>query len=180
MSLSPYFYVEKWNDEKNCYEEISLYKKPGRYASAEDKSRGFEKIDFWPWNGTHEIFARLGTESKDPNYDPIAGVHYGVPPMVSETVKKEIDEFFDEDGYRKKESTVRWITLADLYVEKLTNPKVPDYDEEWGENINHKVYKDNPVKDVINRINTWISLGDDDWEVENNKSLIRIVYWVIW
>lgn len=181
MSLSPYFFVEKWNAEKNCYEEINLYKKLSKHqwAMEEDKARGFEEVDFWPWNGTHEIFAKLGTVSKDLSYDPIAGVHSGVPPMVSETVKKKIDEFFDESEPREKENTVRWVTLADLYIEKLTSPKVVDYEAEW-EDPDNKVYKDNPIQDVIDRINTWVSLGNDDWGVDDDKSLIRIVYWVVW
>ncbi len=180
MSLSPYFYVEKWNDEKNCYEEINLYKKAGKYASKEEKACGFEKVDFWPWNGTHEIFSMLGTDSKDNTFDAIAGVHHGEPPLVSETIKKEIDDFFNEDSYYKSGSAVRWITLADLYIENLKNPKVLDYDEDWGENLENKVYKDNPIGALINRINTWVNLGGNDWDVDDSRSLVRLVYWVVW
>lgn len=178
MSLSPYFFLEKWNNEKNCYEEIKLYKKPDKYAREKDKARGFEEIDFWPWNGTHEIFSLLGTNSRDTSLDPIAGIHSGEPPHVSNSVKEEIDEFFDENCYYEADNTIKWITLADLYIEKLKNPKVLDYDEEW-EDLDHKIYKDNPVNELISRIETWIELGDDDWSLGDNKSLIRIVYWVV-
>lgn len=182
MSLSPFFYLEKWNKEKNCYEKINLYKKPGRYASEESKARGYEEVDFWPWNGTHEIFSLLGTASRSDTYDAIAGVHYGEPPMVSTGVKEKIDKFFTEDSYEKADSTVRWVTLADLYIEKLTNPTVVDFDADWDdEDIKRAPRKENPINTVINRINTFISLGaDDDWEIENDKSLIRLVYWVVW
>ena len=179
MSLSPYFYVEKWNDEKNCYEEINLYKKAGEYASKEEKACGFEKVDFWPWNGAHEIFSMLGTGSRDNTFDTIAGVHYGEPPQVSETIKKEIDDFFNEDPYYKSNSPVRWITLADLYIENLKNPKVLDYDEDWGENLENKVYKDNPIGALINRINTWVSLSGNSWDIDDSRSLVRLVYWVV-
>ena len=178
MSLSPFFYLEKWNNKKNCYEEINIYKKAGEWASEEDKARGVEEIIFWPWNATHDVFSLLGTDSRSYVYDPIAGVHYGEPPMVSETIKKKIDDFFNEESYYSATSTVRWITLADLYIENLTHPKVIDYDTEW-EDPDHKVYKDNPIKDVINRINTFVELGDDDWSIADNKSLIRLVYWVV-
>lgn len=179
MSLSPYFYVEKWNTEKNCYEKISLYKKLSKYAREEDKVRGFEEVDFWPWNGTHDIFSLLGTDHRGGSFDPIAGIHNGEPPMVSEEVKKKIDYFFNsEDSLESADCAVRWVTLADLYIEKLKNPKVLDYDAEW-EDLDHKVYKDNPINSIIERINTFIELGDDDWDIEDHKSLIRIVYWVL-
>lgn len=186
MSLSPYFYVEKWNDEKNCYEKISLYKKSSNFQALshstreEDRARAFEEVDFWPWNGTHEIFSMLGTNSRDNTFDTIAGVHHGEPPMVSEAIKKEIDDFFNEDSYYKSSSSVRWITLADLYIENLKNPKVLDYDEDWGENLENKVYKDNPIGALISRINTWVDLGGEDWNLEDSRSLVRLVYWVVW
>lgn len=177
MSLSPYFYLEKWNEETNCYERIHLYKKPWKYASQEEKERGYEDVDFWPWNGTHEIFSLLNTETRSNAYDSIKGVHYGKPPLVSKEIEEEIDNFFNEDNYYKPDNTVRWVTLADLYIEKLSHPKVVDYDAEWEDD--KKVYKDNPISTVIDRIETFISLGDNDWELENNKSLIRLVYWVV-
>lgn len=170
MSLSPYFFVEKWNREKKCYEEIKLYKKASEYATKEEKACGFEEVEFWPWNGTHEIFSMLGTTTKDYSFDPIEGIQCDEPPMVSETIKKSINNF-------NEHYIVRWVTLADLYIEILKNPKVLDYDAEW-ESLDKKVYKDNPINKVIDRINTWISLGADDWNIEDEKSLIRIVYWV--
>ena len=179
MSLSPYFYLEKWNEETNSYERVHLYKKPWKYASQEEKERGYEDVDFWPWNGTHEIFSLLNTETRSNTYDSIEGVHYGKPPHVSKEIEEEINDFFNEDSYYKSDNVVRWVTLADLYIEKLSHPKVVDYDAEW-EDDDKKAYKDNPINTVIDRIETFVSLGDNDWEVENNKSLIRLVYWVVW
>ena len=180
MSLSPYFYLERWNSKKNCYEKINLYRKAGRFASEKEKARGFEEVDFWPWNGTHDLFSLLGTASRSGDYDSIEGVHKGIPPMVSEEVKAKIDSFFDKDNLYQlgAEGSVCWITLADLYIEMLKHPKVVDYNEEWEEG--EKKYKDTPIKELIDRIVSFIEFADDIYLPEENRSLIRLVYWVVW
>lgn len=180
MSLSPFFYVEKWNASKECYEKVSVYRKAGQFANEKEKACGFEEVDFWPWNGTHDIFSLLGTTSRENCYDRVAGVHRGVPPMVSKEIKAEIERIFEEDDpHNPPDANVRWITLADLYVAVAKNPKVVDYNADW-EDGEEKPLIDNPLNIVIKRIESYIDYADDFYDIEENRSLIRLVYWVLW
>lgn len=168
MSLSPFFYIEKWSNKTKKYERLHLYGKADEYHKGEK----YQDIDFWPYNGTHDVFSLLGTASRADEYETIDGIGYGNPGNLSEEVQKIIESFDDD-------SIVRYITLADLKIEIMTHPKVLDWDSNWGEDEKCK-YKENPLIDFFNRVKSFV-----DWAVENTweeytLSEIRIVYWVVW
>ena len=169
MSCSPYFYIEKLNNDTNKYEKITLY----HLSSKNDKT--YEEIDVWPWNGTHDVFDSLTIGRGE----EICGIHVGVPANVSEDIKKVIDEYLkDIAPFTPK---IYYITLADLYVEYYKNPMVADYDVDWeGDITNSKnaPKKENPVKKVIDRIESIVDLADQGWDLENERSDIRLVYWL--
>ena len=98
---------------------------------------------------------------------------------MSEDLKKVIDKYLkDIAPFNPK---IYYITLADLYVEYYKNPMVADYDVDWeGDIINSKnaPKKENPVKKVIDRIESIVDLADQGWNLENERSDIRLVYWL--
>ena len=163
MSRTPYFYLEKFNLDTNKWEVYLPYVK-------NDKGE-FKQIDFWPWNGTHDVFNaftydHLGSPSID-------GVHKGLPYNVSDEVK-EIAKHFEE-GY-----TFQWISYADLCCEALRVPKVEDpeweYDEDGNDTVITKMV-DSPAVVMKKRVDEILSVMDD-WWVEENRIYYRIVYWI--
>lgn len=169
MSLSPFFYIEKWNKETGKYERLHLYGKPNEFH----KDEKYQDIDFWSFNGTHDVFSLLGTTSKSDTYETINGIGYGNPGNLSEEVQKILESFEDESVFEK----VRYITLADLKIEIMTHPKVIDWEEEW-ENEEYK-YKDNPLIGFYDRAKSFVNWAvENTWE-EYTLSEIRIVYWVV-
>ena len=164
MSRSPFFYLEKYNIEKNVWEVYSPYE----YSKWHDK---IVRIDFWPWNGTHDVFNAL-------TIDGMNGIHNGLPNDVSEEVLKV---------YKECESpTAHWINYADIYINALEEPEVEDYDEEamYDPDKDEDVYTTkkkmipSPAVVLRDRVKQFIDILDS-FGIDDSKIDYRIVYWII-
>ena len=166
MSCTPYFYIEKMNKDTNKYEKVTLYTKPSKYASQETKDRGYAEVDVWPWNGTHDVFEALK------NFPYLSTIGPNLSDEMDEIIKKHRnDELFSPN--------ICCINLADMYIEYYKNPTVVDYDVEWDEDdINLAPRKENPLKSVIDRIESYISLADEMWDCTTTPSDVRLIYWI--
>lgn len=178
MSASPFFYIEKFNRKTNKWEEVRLFTLPDVYSTKEEKEAGYAAVDVWPYNGTHEIFGMLGAEH---SYgDPIDGIHTGLPFDVSETIAARYKNIIENDIYER--DPAHYVTLANLKIAYLKKPNVIDYDEYWigvdEEDNDKRPMKENPIKDLIDRIETFVELSGD-WFADD-PSDIRLVYWLLW
>lgn len=169
MSRTPYFYLEKYNSDKDVWEVYSPYE-------FDERRNEFTRIDFWPWNGTHEVFDAL-TDGWGCYNDKMPGVHKGLPKNVSDEVKKVCN---DCGEYAKP----YWISYADIYIDALENPEVEDYDEEAeydeesGEDkiITKKKMKPSPAAQLRDRVKQFINILD--WWDDDCKIDYRLVYWI--
>lgn len=176
MSVSPYFYVEKYNQEKKQWEYINLY------------NSKMKEIDFWPWNGSHEIFNMIKK--------------YGKTNIILDDLSPEVKEKYLETGYYdfsfdgngKKYISYYVLPLFILDQIYFKNPKVVDdeaKEEAWAksdlkyEELDDKDFlKENPIKSLIDRIETWIELSEDyflfsDEERIKHGDEIRLVAWIM-
>ena len=170
MSRSPYFFIEHFDDKRNEWVRVQIY-------NSEKKP-----IDFWPWNGTHDIFEIF----EEDNYE-YEFVHFVTPTAgFSEEVMKEIAaQKASCDGYFP---SIFWANLADMEIYALKVPKVIDEDateQKWEENSSkdydeiEKVYKPNPFIDFINRVINWVELGECDYFFNiHTYSDVRVVGWI--
>ena len=119
---------------------------------AKNEKGELKPVDLWWWNGSHELFSHC--------YETGLGT-------ISEP-------------------QAIWFNMADglLYLEH--NPTVLDYDEMdeyWEENKDDsgevpKIYKDNPLKGLIDRVESFTSIGLDAWDYF--PSDIRVIGWLLW
>lgn len=178
MSASPFFYIEHFNQKTNQWEKFDIF--------AKNEKGELKPVDLWWWNGSHELFSVLELEHSYDN-PRFSRIHFGLPSNISEEVKSIYDSHCYETGVGTiSEPQVTWFNMADglLYLEH--NPTVLDYDEMdeyWEENKDDsgevpKIYKDNPLKGLIDRVENFTSIGLDAWDYF--PSDIRVIGWLLW
>lgn len=173
MSLSPYFYLEKYSKSRNKWELIAPL------VWNHDHTKQIP-ADLFPYNGCHDLFDALGYDRGGFAEAPVEGVHRWRPNDLSEEVKKEIEEFEKYDPWDGADfhAPVKWVTYADLYINLLKYPQVTDYDYEHDEDEEPKK-KPNPVNALISRVDAFLSVSEEDWDLPEEKSLIRVVFWIV-
>lgn len=179
MSRTPFFYIEVYNDKSGCWEKVNLYTK---------KRDEFIPIDVWPWNGAHALFSVLDCEdSYDiPDFDAI---HYGFPVNASQAMYAKVDEHCRKqeiDGYDYIPE-VRYFNLADAKLYLIVHSEVLDSDEMeayWAmnedmawENI-PQIKMSNPLKHLVDRVESILDLWDDMWDINRSWSDVRVIYWL--
>ena len=172
MSLSPYFYLEKYNRNRNRWERIA----PLVWDYNHEK---MVPADLFPYNGAHEVFEALSNSSYCEH--PVKGVHRWRPSDLSPDVVKEIDEYeLDDywDGVAHK-CPVQWLTYADLCIHLLKYPEVNDYDKEAEYEYKQVFMKRNPVFLLKERVDAFLEVAGEDLFIEDDCSLTRIVFWVV-
>lgn len=175
MSWSPFYYVEVFNHNKNKWEKIEVFTK---------RDGEFKEVDLWWANGTHELFSVLGfEESYDvPEFD---AMHGGLPGNVSEGIKKDYDHFnsYRKENYPITNNEVKFFNLADALLYLKDNPKVKDenkMEEIWrAEDIEwdkvEKIYMTNPLKELVDRVYSYIEFGKEDFFWNNSASDVRVI-----
>lgn len=169
MSRSPYFFVERFDNNTGKYE----LQHPIVWNYNHTKQ---EPADLFPYNGCHELFSIL--EEHEMN-----GVHAGLPRDVCEDIYKA---YHAEDEYEGENyiPTAHWFTYADMYIYCLEHPKVIDYEAmdeahflQNDEKIEY-IYTDTPMMTLKNRVDAFMEVMDG-WDWRNDYSQIRIVYWIL-
>lgn len=181
MSRSPYFFVEKYNNETKKYELqhpfVWNYNHTDLIAA-----------DLFPYNGCHELFSIVNDENFG-DVPKMNGIHAGLPNDVCEEIKKSYndcsyEEMWGEDKTFHFEPSAKWFTYADMYIYYLKYPEIIDYeamDENDYEDDNQEIktiMQTNPIITLKNRVDAFMEVIDD-WDWENDYSLIRIVFWII-
>lgn len=142
------------NRNNNTWERVSLFHK---------EKDEIKIIDVYPFRD-YELFDIL-SENEEDGYNADNIIIDDLPLDI----KQEIEEYKNNSyGYNFKE-----ITLADLKLYLHQMPKIRDWDYEED---NPNAWKDNPVKDFIDRITQYLNFVDPYWNF-NLLSNIRIVYW---
>lgn len=160
MSASPYMYLEYFNGKK--WESVAP-------RVPDFKGEKLEIADFSYPNGCHDIFSILGYENCGDYEGMLDGViRNGIPADASEYVKSEYDKYCDGHA--------TYVNLADLYIEYLKNPSVRDYDREWEDD--DVFYKENPIKNVIDRASAFIMVWNSNRYEFPAWSQLRIIGWV--
>lgn len=147
--------IVKKDRDTNTWKEVKLYSKKGD--------------DFYPIEAysfrNYELFDILKGNKDDLAICPIDFN------SLSKEVKEEIQTYEDLTGfYDFKE-----INLADLKVYFLEHPKVIDLDYYSDDDNDPKKYKDNPVKNFIDRIEQYIDFAEDGFYIPHSD--IKIIYW---
>jgi len=159
MSRSPFFFVERFNKYTNKYE--LQHPKVWNYNHTKE-----ELADLYPYNGNHELFSIV----EETGYFPkMQGIHLGLPNDVSEKIKTEFEKCQEDDFTAVR---ARWFTYADMYIYFLKNPSIT-VNEDEDENKNET----NPIQSLMDRVNCFLEVMDE-WDWEDDYSLIRIVYWI--
>lgn len=164
MSRTPHFFLEKYNHEEKIWQSLVLYKK--------DPSGEFIETDFFPYNATHDLFDLL--EDDDSNLRGIRAIK-----DIYELGQKALDEvlewqedkvdylsMFDDNPIPAVEvdpPLIRVITYADLLIYSLQEAEA---------------FESNPVDFLIKRIETMLSAYDPWRWWEDERSDIRVVYWI--
>ena len=163
MSRSPFFYLERYDFAENKWR----IQAPIIYDVTLKKETS---ADLYPFNGDHKLFELLEEGGCE-----LAGVHSGLPKDSCEEIQKAYKECCDPDYYLPH---ARWITYADLYIYDMEHQKVRnlDYDPEY--DSPDKEFTTNPVRGLLNRVNAFLEVCDG-WGWENDRSYIRVVYWIL-
>lgn len=191
MSRSPYFFIEKFNENTGKYE--LQHPVIWNWNHTEQKF-----ADLFPYNGCHDLFSIV--ENRAYNYPRMKGIHKGLPDNVCEEIQKQYDDCtwetevysFDDKDENKEPATkvitpdARWFTYADMYIYCLEHPTATDYeamDEAYynakeGEEI-ETIITDTPMLVLKNRIDTFMEVVDDWGGWKDDYSQMRIVYWIL-
>lgn len=174
MSASPFFYLEKYNTDTGRWDKIDIYRK--------NHIGEFDAVNLWDWNGTHELFNILGLENAGAEYE-FEYAHVGIPKNSSD----EIAKIYSSHCFENFKPQAIWFTYADLMLFFKDHPRMIDYEameqnwngeEEW-EDV-EKIFMDNPVKGLLDRVTMFMDIYDDFWTVDTIPSDIRIVAWLLW
>lgn len=170
MSRTPFFFVERFNENTKQYElQHPFVKVNGK----------MEPADLFPYNGCHELFSIV--EDRPEDLPSMRGIHSGLPDDVSKEIQKEYDECTEnfDTSFSMQSYTphARWFTYADMYIYCLEHPEILDYEEMAKVDYEQKIMKSNPLKTLKKRVDAFLEVMDA-WDWENDYSLIRIVYWI--
>ena len=168
MSRSPFFYLEKYNPEKDTYELVEPY-----VRDSKDDSHG-TPADLFPFNGAHELFKII-------EHAQMNGIHRRLPQKVSEYISEILFEGIEDgettpnerlDEEDRRERDVRWFTYADMEIFVLKYPRYcADFSEE-------DPLHENPMIALKRRVDAFLEVCYPWGEWEDEKSFIRIVCWI--
>ena len=164
MSRTPHFFLEKYNHEEGEWQSLILYKR--------DSSGEMIETDFFPYNAFHDLFNLL--EDSDSELRGIRVIkdiyELGQQALneISEWQEDRIDYLSLFDNNPNPVKTVdppllRVITYADLLIYSLQKAETFD---------------PNPVDFLIKRIEAILSVYDPWRWWEDERSDIRIAYWI--
>ena len=163
MSLSPFFYLEVYDNAKNMWEIVDPL--VWNYDHTDRRL-----AEFWPFNGTHELFEILGCDKGACSND-FNAIAYGLPNGCS----KEVEEAFSQhDELRPK-----WFTYADAMIYYLKKPLVDDPWSEPDEETGKIPQVDNPIKGLLDRVDAFLEVWDEYGRYLLYPSRIRIIFDVI-
>lgn len=134
-----------WNEIKQKWDDIKFYK---------ETKDGFTPIDFYPYRN-YELFEEL-------EYVPWTLINKKNLPPATEKELKEAEETFGYYNFRE-------VNLADLKIYFSNHQKIKGEEEEGT-----IIFKDNPLKDFIERIESILDIYDFD--LFGKYSLIRIIF----
>ena len=176
MSASPYFYIEAYNAKTGNWEKVDIYSK--------NSAGEYVPVDLWPWNGSHDLFSIVGYED---SYDmpEFNAVHSGLPVNASQEMYAIVQDHYDEEiNYMPQ---IKYFNVADAKLYLMKYPTVQDSDEMetwWAQHDNTiweevpKMEKQNPLKALIDRVESILEFWDEFWWINGSWSDIRIIYWV--
>lgn len=156
MGVDIHITITELNKDTGKYEPVWLYRK--------NKNGDFVRVNVFDGRNS-DLFDILSSSSF---------LKHGIThSLYSDNLAAEIRECEEAIGYYGFSET----TLADMerYVSNV--PEVPDYDEDWGEQGEHPVYKENPVALLIDLIKSYIEFAGSYVIWHGVYSDIRIVYW---
>ena len=171
--------VAKYNSETNLYEELQLFRKrkPGEKEYKIVEGVAIEL----PWTDYKEIYIDAGR-----NYEMMDGMKggdekdgYGYFPWTSISFASLESSFAEK--IKEKQSTAGYfdfyeITLADMYNYTYTHPTVVDYDSKEWKNENPPK-KPNPIIDLLQIIEDFVSLADNDNFYYTPYSYYKIIFY---
>ena len=179
MSRSPYFFVERFDENTGKYE----LQHPIIWNYNHTKQ---ERADLFPYNGCHDLFSIVEEKGGVPRMN---GIHHGLPSNVSEEILKAFNNCsyeYEFNGVMKTDiPKAKWFTYADMYIYYLKHPTTIDYEAmdeayEWaekGEKV-ETIMSENPITFLKKRVDAFLEVMDE-WDWEDDYSLIRIVYWIM-
>ena len=173
MSRTPFFYVEKFNENTKKYE----LEHPIIWNYNHTKQ---ERADLLPYNGCHDLFSIVQNKGEFPEMKVI---HHGLPSGVNEEIIKAFKscEFTNELTGDLYFPNVRWFTYADMYIYCLKYPTTIDYEAMDGVCSDDENFiapmTDNPIFLLKKRVDAFLEVMNY-YEWDDDYSLIRIVYWI--
>ena len=161
MSLSPFFYLEVYDNTNNKWEIVDPL--IWNYSHTERRP-----ADLWPFNGTHELFDILGCDRGVCSED-FTAITNGLPHDCCEEIKKEFSEY--------SELKPKWFTYADAMIYYLKKPLVDDPWSDRDEETGKIPQVDNPIKGLLDRVDAFLEVWDEYGRYLPSR--IRIIFDVI-
>lgn len=176
MSASPYFYIEAYNAKTGNWDKVDIYSK--------NSAGEYIPVDLWPWNGSHDLFTIVGCED---SYDmpEFNDVHSGLPVNASQEMYAIVQDHYDEEiNYMPQ---IKYFNVADAKLYLMRYPTVPNSDEmeKWWMQHENVIWEDvpkmeipNPLKGLIDRVESILEFWDEYWYINSSWSDVRVIYWV--
>lgn len=180
MSASPFFYIEVYNHKLGNWEKFDIY-------HLTEKGE-FKPCNLWPYNGTHELFSILEIEHSS-DMPEFGAVHDGLPIDASPEMYSIFNKHSWTEGDTIYTPAVKWFNLADAKLYLNDYPKVIDEEamEHWWAEAGDVPYNEvpkqtmpNPLKSLVERVETFLDAGDGFWRWDHSTSDVRVICWCSW
>lgn len=173
MGVDIHVKLYKYNKDSNLFNEITLFKRSETDASMWGVKKG-DMIKVSVFNGrNHELFNILQNKMDYNSVDfPCDNININ---SYDENEKEDLHNILNEKFYFNYSE----VSLADMKIYCLQEPKVVDYDAEWGEDWKQgdpEPMKDNPVIGFFDDIVQYIYFADEDFAF-NPLSYYKVVYY---
>lgn len=166
MSTNLHMYLERHNKKDNVWDAVCPF------LATRDFNNVLKTgiVDFWPYNGSHELFEILDDDENFPSQ-----------PINAGTLSPRVKAFYEEakpDQTNTGYYGFHCVNFADLENYYLHHALVVDYEADWGENwqpTDPKPMKDSPLKRLVDKVHFYAEELYYDWFFIPSEW--RLIYW---
>ena len=174
MGVDIHVKLFKYLKDENLYKEIALYRKAEKIDESLYGLKKGDMVKVFLFSGRdYELFDILQNKGNDSAVGfPSVSINFN---SYDDEAKEVLSDILNEKYYYSQSE----VSLADMKIYCTQEPKVVDYDVDWGDDWEQgdpKPMKDNPVIGFFENIVQYIYFADEDFAF-NPLSYYKIVYY---